>query len=235
MFDPPLDLTGVTGMRFTCGYDNWRDVNVGWGIGDQEMCVMLGLAEIEDHVGRVGHRRDQAVGMTDGVVEYEGPCGILAVPKNPEQTLPTQAERDGPLYMPAQRRLRDPAGARRASITIPGSPRRSSRRSATSPRPCSARRARSTPATGRRPPWPVSTSKRPTCSPSCSTTRSSATRGRALVEPGDPDSSWLYQIMANCAPDGGGSGTHMPLNAPVLLDDTHVALVREWIADGAMP
>ena len=44
-FDPPLALSGATGLRFTCGYDNWRDKDIGWGIGDQEMCVMLGLAD----------------------------------------------------------------------------------------------------------------------------------------------------------------------------------------------
>jgi hypothetical protein len=60
--------------------------------------------------------------------------------------------------------------------------------------------------------------------------------GMALVEPGDPDNSWLYQVLSSCAPqDGGNVGSHMPLNAPVLLGDTSVALVREWIAAGANP
>ena len=40
--DPPLDLAaaGATGLRFTCGYQNPRLAQVGWGIGDQEMCVV---------------------------------------------------------------------------------------------------------------------------------------------------------------------------------------------------
>ena len=39
--------------------------------------------------------------------------------------------------------------------------------------------------------------------------------------------------MADCEPEG-GSGSHMPLNSPVLLDDRSIALVREWIAGGAL-
>jgi hypothetical protein len=44
-FDPPYDLTGATGFRYWCAYDNPRDVQVGWGIGDQEMCEVLGYAD----------------------------------------------------------------------------------------------------------------------------------------------------------------------------------------------
>jgi hypothetical protein len=57
----------------------------------------------------------------------------------------------------------------------------------------------------------------------------------ALVEPGDPDNSWLYQILSECEPMGqNGVVTHMPRNSPVLLDDRSIALVREWIAAGAL-
>jgi len=31
-----------------------------------------------------------------------------------------------------------------------------------------------------------------------------------------------------------GVVTHMPRNSPVLLDDRSIALVREWIAAGAL-
>src|SRR5258706_15701180 len=39
--DPPIDLAaaGAKGVRLTCGYNNPRNAPVGWGIGDQEMCV----------------------------------------------------------------------------------------------------------------------------------------------------------------------------------------------------
>jgi len=45
VFDPPIDLTGAKGLTFRCGYNNPRDEMVGQGIGDQEMCVLLGFAE----------------------------------------------------------------------------------------------------------------------------------------------------------------------------------------------
>lgn len=59
--------------------------------------------------------------------------------------------------------------------------------------------------------------------------------GIPLVVPGDPDGSWLYRVLAECSPaDGNGSAaSHMPLNAPVLLDDGIVASVRAWIEAGA--
>jgi hypothetical protein len=40
-FDPPVDIgaTGATGLAYTCGFVNDRDAVVGWGNGDQEMCV----------------------------------------------------------------------------------------------------------------------------------------------------------------------------------------------------
>ena len=45
MFDPPVDLSEAKGLRSRCVYDNPRPEAVGWGIGDQEMCVMLGFAD----------------------------------------------------------------------------------------------------------------------------------------------------------------------------------------------
>lgn len=46
-FDPPIDVAaaGASGLSLTCAFDNPRDAEVGWGIGDQEMCVMLGFAD----------------------------------------------------------------------------------------------------------------------------------------------------------------------------------------------
>jgi hypothetical protein len=46
-FDEPIDLgaRGATGLRFSCRHDNPTDAEVNFGIGDQEMCVMLGFAD----------------------------------------------------------------------------------------------------------------------------------------------------------------------------------------------
>jgi hypothetical protein len=82
--DPPVDIAaaGAVGLRFTCGFDNPRDVPVGWGIGDQEMCVVAlqadtGLAfeaGVEDGHGTL-------IGTApDGEIQHDGECSMLAFP-----------------------------------------------------------------------------------------------------------------------------------------------------------
>jgi hypothetical protein len=233
-FDPPLDLTGVTGMRFTCGYENWRDVNVGWGIGDQEMCVMLGLAESKILMDVSVTANTQAVGMDGDIVLFEGPAGVLALPKNPSQKPPTQDEIDGEFYVPMS-----------GDEDIPPVPE------------CVDHDTNVAPALE-----PTLTNVfEAVFQPSCTYNACHGSSGQAaglnlqapdlltelmdhevqgnpgasLIEPGDLDNSWLYQVMAKCEPQTGQGGiaTHMPRNAPVLLSDDAVALVREWILDGA--
>jgi hypothetical protein len=231
VFDPPLDLSGVTGLRYTCGYDNWRDVNIGWGIGDQEMCVMLGLAESKIMFDATVTGGTSAVGMTGDIFEYEGTAAILTLPKNPAQSMPTQQEIEGPLHVPPG-----------SDSDIPPIPECIDHDPTVAPT--------LTPT--------LTNVAAVVFAQSCMFNACHGTAGQAgglnlqasnlhaellghevtgnvgatLVEPGDPDNSWLYQIMANCVPDG-GSGSHMPLNAPILLDDRSIALVREWIAGGA--
>ena len=79
LYDPPLDLAGATGLRFGCEFENPRDVNVGWGFGDQEMCEMLGFAEM-DLVFE--SRVDDAVARgTDGTTQlFTGGCSTFAIP-----------------------------------------------------------------------------------------------------------------------------------------------------------
>jgi hypothetical protein len=82
MYDPPRDLLGATGLRFGCEFDNPRDVNVGWGFGDQEMCEMLGFAEMEI---LFESKVDVAVADgTDGNTQrFTGPCSTLAIVSRP--------------------------------------------------------------------------------------------------------------------------------------------------------
>lgn len=233
VYDPPVPLGDVQGLRYTCGYDNWRDVNVGWGVGDQEMCVMLGLAESKVMFDATVTGGTVAVGTTeDGALEYEGPCGIFIVPKNPAQGMPTAAEIAGELYVP-------PSG----DDTLPPVPECVDHDPSVAPiieptlsnvagvvfqQSCSfnACHGASAQAAGLNLQAPDLLSE-------LLNHEVIGNAGATLVEPGDPDNSWLYQIMANCQPDG-GTGSHMPLNAPVLLNDQTVALVREWIAGGAL-
>jgi len=82
--DPGVDLgeLGATGVRLTCGYDNPRPQSVGWGIGDQEMCV-IALQAVTD-IGWDGEVNDGTSATTgtapNGEIEYEGPCEMTAFP-----------------------------------------------------------------------------------------------------------------------------------------------------------
>jgi hypothetical protein len=73
-FDPPIDLSEATGLTFTCGYNNPRDVSVGWGIGDQEMCVMLGFAA-SPIAFDVSVEKNEVLGPDEnGIVQNTGAC-----------------------------------------------------------------------------------------------------------------------------------------------------------------
>ena len=235
-FDPPLDLTGLTGLRFTCGYDNWRDAEVGWGIGDQEMCVMLGLAESDILMDVSVNGGTQAAGVIGDVLQYQASCDFLGVPKSVEQTMPTDAEIEAPFYVP-------PSG----DPGVPPVPECFDHDPSVAPelpptlenvadvvfdQSCSfnACHGSATAAAGL-------DLQSPNLLAELMDHAVVGNPGATLVEPGDPDSSWLFQIMASCEPalDGGGTAAHMPRNAPVLLRDESIALVREWIAAGALP
>ncbi len=82
--DPPIDLgqIGARGVRFTCGFTNPRNVSVGWGIGDQEMCVIALQARSNlAFAGDVTRGTGQQVGTSpDGEIRYQGPCTLTAFP-----------------------------------------------------------------------------------------------------------------------------------------------------------
>lgn len=85
-FDPPVDLAaaGARGIRYTCGFMNPRSQEVGWGIGDQEMCV-VGLMFRTNMAfdGLVYPGDGEEVGVReDGTIEHAGACTMLGVPWN---------------------------------------------------------------------------------------------------------------------------------------------------------
>ena len=236
-FDPPLALADADGLRFSCGYDNWRDVEIGWGIGDQEMCVMLGLADSRAIMDIGVRDNTKPVGVDGDVTLYEGPCGVLALPENNAQTEPTQEEKDGPLYVPeadpgdvdlepTKRCVdADPAAAPAAAPTL------ANLASAIFTPNCtfsSCHDAKS-PAAGLDLQTTAGLRDRLVGHPVAAATP------LALVEPGVPEDSWLYQLTSRCEPtDGQGQAVRtMPYNAPTLLPDPSVALIRAWIESGA--
>ncbi len=234
---PPLDMAGATGFNFTCGFDNWRDFEIVWGIGDNEMCVMLGLADMGVMMDGTVYDDSSIVGEQDGILLNEGPCTVIGLPKNAAQQPPTQEEIDGELYVPPT----DPAdeGLEPVDMCV------------------------DTPADAEPVVAPTFTNVRETLFSSTCVFSSchgvggaaagldflapdlhdtllsrmpiSADTAMPLVEPGEPDNSWLYQVISQCQPtdDAGTVRPHMPLNAPELADPRMVAVVRDWIAAGA--
>jgi hypothetical protein len=83
-FDPPIELgaMGAKGIRFTCGFSNPRTAKVGWGIGDQEMCVVALQARTNiSFDADVVHDSETSVEtMPDGEIRHHGPCSITAFP-----------------------------------------------------------------------------------------------------------------------------------------------------------
>lgn len=236
VYDPPIDLSGADGLSFTCGYDNWRDESVGWGIGDQEMCVMLGLAESDAIMENNVNGGTMAVGENGGIVEFEGDCGTFAIAKAAGYDLPTPEEIDGEHYVPPT----DPSDdgvlpvpecfEPDESVSSPLDPTLSNVRDAV-------------------------------LLPSCSFSSCHGRAGQAaglnfeaedlhtellnhevfgdpnlpLIEPGNPEESHFYRLLSQCNPvnSEGAELRAMPLNSPILLDDEAIALVREWIEAGA--
>jgi hypothetical protein len=233
--DPPLDLTGARGLRLTCGYGNPRDEKVGWGIGDQEMCVMLGFADSAILMDATMPSGNQMLGVENGVVQNSGECVAYGVPKNPAQTMPSAEEIAAELYVPES----DGGGelppvlpcVDDAGTALPEPPvSLASIRESVFQGSCSFQACHDAqfPAGGLDLTGDVRAQlvDQPVLSYPTDLRR---------VVPGDPDRSWLYRVLSECEPtDGNGRVVaHMPRNAPALLDPALVAKVRAWIAAGA--
>ncbi|MFB6375397.1 MAG: hypothetical protein ABEN55_20285 [Bradymonadaceae bacterium] len=55
-----------------------------------------------------------------------------------------------------------------------------------------------------------------------------------LVDPGNPSGSWLYRVTSTCKPMADGNPvSHMPRNSPTLMEPRVLAMIRDWIAQGA--
>lgn len=197
---------------------------------------MLGLADSKVMMDLQVSSDSQVVGVEDGVVMNEGPCSVLAIPPNQAQGMPTQEEVDGPLYVPPT--SEDDAGLPPVDPCVDADPL--------------AEPAGAT----------TLTSVRETIfAPSCTFSACHGGPGSVhgldlaaadlhgellghtvaadtdlpLIAPGDPEGSWLYQLVARCEPkdDSDAIKSHMPLNAPKLMDDAAIAKLRVWIENGA--
>jgi len=78
-YDPPIDLAaeGANGLKYACTFTNDRTSEVGWGYGDQEMCVLLVFAETK--MAFEGNAQADTNGGADatGTFLHTSPCSML--------------------------------------------------------------------------------------------------------------------------------------------------------------
>lgn len=80
LFDPPIDVSAAAGLSFACRFDNPRAQEVRWGIGDQEMCVMLGFSDAAVAFdAAVVRGQNQRLPDDRGIAMNTGPCTVPLV------------------------------------------------------------------------------------------------------------------------------------------------------------
>jgi hypothetical protein len=225
--DPPLAVEAGSRVSFTCGYDNWMSTDLEWGLGDGEMCVVLALVEADALVvGGVVDGRT-VVDVVDGVRTYEGECLWGSTPRGLTFSMPRDYELRTPLYLPP---IEDagappPPACRDADRVDPVvEPTLIAIEEHVFTPSCTFSSCHGDAVSGGldlRPPVARDAlldhvMQRPTDQP--------------LIAPGEPDRSYLVEILSHCTP---AAGPPMPANSPTLLEDGVIALVREWIAAGA--
>lgn len=234
-FETPLDLAGVTGMRFVCGYHNPTDQLVTYGLqGDDEMCTLLAFTDAKMRLNtQVWENLDE--GTEDGYPTKIGDCSPLFIPKNRGQEMPTQKEKDAPLYVPQGNSTGEevtlvpecedtPAGAQPTGAATLSGLRTDIFRAGCAYSSCHDGDA---PAAG------LDFTADDLHAELLGHEMFSDV-SMPLVTPGDPEQSWLYQVISQCEPETNiGVTSPMPRNSPTLLDPGKVARVRVWIADGA--
>lgn len=230
--DPPAAFDDLGGIEFSCGYDNPHDETLTWGVGINEMCVFLGFANAS-HILIAGVEPGQdAVTYLDdeGTVNSSGGCRSIAVPRSIAYSAPTREEIGGHLVLPiSDNPVPEPPSCEDIDVVVDDA-------SAPTFSEVQARVLL---------PW---------CS--FSSCHGEAGAGGLLLDgdgaldalvgvpstavdmprisPGDPDGSYLYRLLSECAPQvQGHSARHMPAGAPTLLDPALVGLVRAWIEMGA--
>ncbi|HEY4177352.1 MAG TPA: hypothetical protein VGM90_10985 [Kofleriaceae bacterium] len=79
--DPPFDMTGYTKLRISCDFNSSRDAVVGWGVGDQEMCVFLAFSDSPYHwAGGMTHIETPEGPTVEGdTASYTSPCSVYAI------------------------------------------------------------------------------------------------------------------------------------------------------------
>lgn len=76
---PAVQVRQATQLRVTCEYDNPRDTAVRYGIGDQEMCVVLIYSDTERQAGGAANVNRGAPQIVDGDYITDASCLSLAL------------------------------------------------------------------------------------------------------------------------------------------------------------
>src|SRR5262249_44789650 len=76
-YDPPYSITDATGLSFGCDFSNPRGDYVHYGLGDQEMCEMLGFAASE-MAFQADAQSSEPAGEEGATQLFTGPCTALA-------------------------------------------------------------------------------------------------------------------------------------------------------------
>lgn len=81
---PTFDMSGFSKLRMTCDFYNPRSDVVRWGVGDQEMCVLLAFTDSPFIWGGGVMSRQEPANETQvgNVMAYSNPCQLIALPSH---------------------------------------------------------------------------------------------------------------------------------------------------------
>jgi hypothetical protein len=232
-YDPPISLNDSKGLRVTCGYNNPTGNVVQWGLGGAEMCVMLAFADMDALVDAAVRDGNERVGTRNGIIRNEGPCQVTTLPKSPRMDSPTETEKKRPLYVPASddEQLDPVPDCEDRDGTA--APFRTPTLTNLDNQVFSVSCAYTSCHDDKAPTFDLDLESKELHDALMNhEVRSDV--DMPLVDPGEPDNSWLYRITSNCKPKTrSGTTAHMPRNSPTLLDPRLTAMIREWIERGA--
>ena len=83
-YNPPVDLSGDSGLTFGCEFENPRDTTVIWGFGQNEMCEFLGFWEA-DAAFESSVDTATSAGNEGQIQLFTGPCTNNFIPWNQKQ------------------------------------------------------------------------------------------------------------------------------------------------------
>jgi hypothetical protein len=81
---PIFSMQGFSKLRLSCMYDNTTDATVNWGVGDQEMCVVLAFTDSPYTWGGGVINNDGPGTMVDTgtEVDFTHACSLITTPAN---------------------------------------------------------------------------------------------------------------------------------------------------------